>query len=93
MAGPRKDPQSPLWMLKSGLKGDFRQEKKYASQLNHANYTICKVHALSSMEWCDVRQINKSFEEKLVGNGSFQQRLILLFTFTSLETERVHAAA
>lgn len=59
----------------------------------HTNYTICKVHALSFMEWCDVRQINKFFEEKLMGNGSFQQDLILLFTFISLETERVHAAA
>lgn len=59
----------------------------------HTNYTICKVHALSSMEWCDVRQINKFFEKKLMGNGSFQQDLIFLFTFISLKTERVHAAA
>lgn len=56
----------------------------------HANYTICKVHALSSMECCD--QINKFFEEKLMANGSFQQHFVLLFTFISLETERVHAA-
>lgn len=58
----------------------------------HTNYTICKVHALSSMECCDVRQINKFFEEKLMANGSFQQHFVLLFTFISLETERVHAA-
>lgn len=46
----------------------------------HANCTICKTHALGSMEWCDMRQINFLFKEEVrVRNVKCRQHLFFSF--------------